>query len=258
MVSSGAQPAVRGHEPSFTHDINSIVVVNMRERAIASTFPISTDRMRTEKTMTRQTDTDTRRPSFLVGQILLPTLMFATLCGFFRYEFILIVAPLLVYSIARIAMLLYKRQYTFLLRPGLTATFALIFICVWQISARQADVFVQHLAREIQAQCNRDRICRVPPGDWRPTSNSTTVFTSRAPGIFPMRMMLSFDDYVALESKVKQRCDQTNTTIRCRDDQSHVLPFTTFRLAQLREDGYPPIYGGVGHSLHTPTSTIYD
>jgi hypothetical protein len=183
---------------------------------------------------------------FLALQIIPPTLMFWIVFGRWNTGVGLIIGLPMLYSAFRVPLLLYRKQFSLLPRPSLTLLFAAIIIGMGNYYAAASARYVEELARDIHAQCNRDRVCRLPHGDWEPYYDSKNIFVSHTRGLVSMPIVLTFNEY---EPSMRKPCDESFPKRDCRDQQRETLPFTAFHLVRTLEDFNYGVYGGVGLPL---------
>lgn len=187
---------------------------------------------------------------FLAAQIIPPALMFWFVFGKWGIGVGMIIGAPMLYSAVRVPLLLYRKQFRFLLRPMLTLLFALTIAQMGGYYAREAAKYVNQLAREMQEQCNRDGVCKLPPGEWTPSDGYPTLFYAHTKGLVPMSIVLTFNEY---EPNKEPPCGEAARPPKCPGRKSQgTLRFTAFHLTRLVEDHNYDVYGGVGRSLNIP------
>lgn len=199
-----------------------------------------------------KTDKPTTSPGwraalFVLAQMVPPILMFYFVFGHWDPGVTIILGPALLYSAIRIVILLYRKQFRLLLRPALTVMFAVIIIGMGGYYAAQSALYVKQLAQDMHAQCNRDGVCKLPPGEWKANDRYPALFESHTAGLVPMTIVLTFNEY---EPTIKQPCVAQSPKSGCSNQQ----PFTAFHLVRLLDDFSYSVYGGVGRSLNIPGS----
>lgn len=196
---------------------------------------------------------------FLAAQIVPPVAMFLFVFGHWGIGVAFVIGPPMLYSAFRVPLLLYRKQFRRLLRPVLTLLFALTIIQMGGYYATEAAKYVDQLAREMQQQCNRDGICKLPPGEWTPSDGYgyPTLFYSHTKGLVPISIVLTFNEY---EPNKQPPCAEAAPQPRdCPGKQSQeTLRFTAFHLTRQVEDHNYHVYGGVGRSLNIPGADEYD
>lgn len=178
---------------------------------------------------------------FLITQVLPPLLLFYVAFGRSDIGLVFIIIPPLIYSICRVIWLIQKKQYPKLLRPTLTIFLVITNIAMFRYYSAQSILYVRELAKVMQEQCNRDGFCKLPPGNWKGTEGSPTLFHTHTKGPVPILINLSFNE------------SELNSNVDCKNHNSKEIAFfTTFRLNRLIEDNHYIIFGGVGRPLNMP------
>lgn len=187
---------------------------------------------------------------FLVAQIAPPLVMFWLVFGQWGIGVGMIVGLPMLWSAVHIPILLYRKQFPYLLRPVLTLLLALIIVTMGNYYSNEAARYVDQLGREMQEQCNRDGVCKLPPGDWTPSSGYPTLFSTHTKGLVPIAIELTFNEY---EPNKEPACAEAARQPKCPGIKSQEpLRFTAFHLMRLVEDHHYHVYGGVGRSLNIP------
>lgn len=187
---------------------------------------------------------------FLVAQIVPPVVMFWLVFGQWGIGVGMIIGLPMLWSAVHIPILLYRKQFPYLLRPVLTLLLAFIIARMGGYYANEAARYVDQLARSMHEQCNRDGVCKLPPGDWTPSDRSSTLFHTHTKGLVPIAIVLAFNEY---EPEKEPPCTEAPPQPKCPGSKpKEPLRFTAFHLTRLVEDHHYNVYGGVGRSLNIP------
>lgn len=207
--------------------------------------PMQTDNVRTQAHL--------KTPLFYVAQIVPPLLMFLFVFGKWGPGAAFIVGPPILYSAVRIPLLLYRKQFRILLRPALTFLLALIIIVMGNYYTGVSARYIDQLAREMQAQCNHDGICKLPTGKWTHSAEYPTLFYTQTKGLVSMNIVLTFNES---EPNNEPTCAKPAPRSKCPHGKSQTpLRFTTFHLSRLLDDFNYDAYGGIGRPLNILDTT---
>ncbi len=189
---------------------------------------------------------------FLVAQIAPPVAMFWLAFGQWGIGVGMIVGLPMLWSVVHIPILLYRKQFPYLLRPVLTLLFALIIAKMGSYYSNEAARYVDQLAHTMHEQCNRDGVCKLPPGDWMPSDRYPTLFHTHTKGLVPIAIVLTFNEY---EPNKEPPCAEAPQPKCPGSKPQEPLRFTAFHLTRLVEDHHYNVYGGVGRSLNIPAGS---
>jgi len=202
-----------------------------------------------------------RTALFLCAQIAPPLLMFGMALRYWDPVVTLFAVPVALYSAGSMVWQIRKKQYRLLLRPVLTVTLSLAIAAMGSYYAEQSVRYVQQLARDMQTQCNRDGICRLPPGEWE--AHGKTMFTSHAPGPVHLVIILTVNEYVPRKKAVHAKGHRQPRAPQPSPAQPQsptgqfpdAIRFTAFHIDRLLQAHDYSAHGGVGRLLDIPGVT---
>ena len=184
---------------------------------------------------------------FWLWQIAPPAVMFYVAFGSFDVGSVLLVPPFLI-SLGTLVLWLKERKFRQTLRPALTVLLVLVHIGMGHYYKAKSEAYIRDLAREMQIQCARDGVCKVPLGGWKSEGGDYPhMYRSVSPGLVPFPLQLIFQD----DTVIAPRACSSAPPPPCSGRSLPPQKYTSFILIRFLTDHSYSASGGVGRTVST-------